>query len=51
MPQDAPGSLSRDQDADVLADVLNRTGYPSGSIPLPATRDALEKWKPLATRP
>jgi len=42
---------SRHQDADILADLLKRHSYPSGSTPLPATRDALEKWKRLATRP
>ena len=34
MPQDKPGSLSRSQNADILAHMLKAGGYPPGSTPL-----------------
>lgn len=34
MPKDAPGSLSRAQNADVLAYILQEAGYPAGETPL-----------------
>jgi mono/diheme cytochrome c family protein len=35
MPQNAPGSLSRQQNADILAFILERNGYPAGLRELP----------------
>jgi cytochrome c len=32
MPQDAPGSLSRSKNADILAFLLRENGYPSASV-------------------
>jgi quinoprotein glucose dehydrogenase len=34
MPQDKPGSLSRSQNADILAHMLQAGGYPAGATPL-----------------
>ena len=34
MPQDKPGSLSRAQNADILAHVLKASGFPAGEKPL-----------------
>ena len=34
MPQDKPGSLSRSQNADILALMLKAGGYPAGATPL-----------------
>ncbi len=41
MPQDKPGSLSRAQNADILAHMLHAGGYPSGSTPLDGQAGAL----------
>ena len=35
MPQEAPGSLSRQQNADILAYILSQNGYPAGQTELP----------------
>ncbi|MFN7984077.1 MAG: cytochrome c [Vicinamibacterales bacterium] len=35
MPQAAPGSLSRQQNADILAYILSQNGYPAGTTELP----------------
>ena len=34
MPQDKPGSLSRSQNADILAHMLKAGGFPAGATPL-----------------
>lgn len=34
MPQDKPGSLSRAQNADILAHILHVGGFPAGPMPL-----------------
>ena len=34
MPQDKPGSLSRTQNADILAHMLHTSGFPAGEKPL-----------------
>ena len=34
MPQDKPGSLSRSQNADILAHMLHISGFPAGEKPL-----------------
>src|SRR5881396_3091380 len=41
MPQNAPGSLSRQQDADILAFVLLKGGFPAGQAELPTQTEAL----------
>jgi S-disulfanyl-L-cysteine oxidoreductase SoxD len=42
MPQDAPGRLSRQQNADLLAYILQENGYPAGDHDLPITREMLD---------
>jgi mono/diheme cytochrome c family protein len=37
MPQDAPGSLPRQQNADILAFLLQENGFPPGERELPTT--------------
>jgi mono/diheme cytochrome c family protein len=51
MPQDAPGSLTREQHADILAFVLARNGFPSGARTLPSAAEALKAIRFVATRP
>jgi alcohol dehydrogenase (cytochrome c) len=41
MPPASPGSLSPDGYADILAHLLDRTGFPDGRAELPANRDTL----------
>ncbi|HEV8395172.1 MAG TPA: cytochrome c [Vicinamibacterales bacterium] len=41
MPQDKPGSLSRAQNADILAHLLHVGGYPAGTMPLDGQSGAL----------
>ena len=42
MPQNAPGSLSRQQNADILAYVLQENGYSPGNGELGLTKEALD---------
>ncbi|HET9269984.1 MAG TPA: cytochrome c [Vicinamibacterales bacterium] len=41
MPQDKPGSLSRAQNADILAHMLKAGGYPAGATPLTGQAGAM----------
>lgn len=41
MPQDAPGSLSRDAYVEIAAFLLQKNGFPDGIAPLPNRPDAL----------
>ena len=41
MPMDAPGSLSKQEYADILADFLSLNGYPAGPTPLAGTDEAI----------
>ena len=50
MPLNSPGGLSAAQNADLLAFILSRTGYPVGSEDLPADSDSLTAIS-LAARP
>lgn len=43
MPQDSPGSLSRDENADLLAFMLKGNKYPAGASPLATEADALKR--------
>jgi mono/diheme cytochrome c family protein len=51
MPQNAPGSLSRQDNADILAYILNKGNYPPGKTELPTQTEALNGYKFLATKP
>ena len=41
MPQDKPGSLSRAQNADILAHLLHAGGFPAGAMPIDGQAGAL----------
>lgn len=51
MPQNNPGSLSRQQNADVLAFILRKGNYPAGSAELPTQTEALNQIKFLSAKP
>jgi S-disulfanyl-L-cysteine oxidoreductase SoxD len=51
MPQNAPGSLSRQDNADILAYILNKGNYPPGDAELPTQTEALNGYKFLAVKP
>jgi S-disulfanyl-L-cysteine oxidoreductase SoxD len=51
MPQNAPGSLSRQQNADILAFVLAKSNFPAGTTELPTQTDALNGIKFVAQNP
>jgi cytochrome c len=51
MPQDNPGSLSRAQNADIVAHILRVGGYPAGSMPLDGQAGALTPIKVLTYKP
>jgi mono/diheme cytochrome c family protein len=51
MPQDAPGSLSRAQNADILAHMLKAGGYPAGQTALDPQAGALMRIRVLMYRP
>ena len=43
MPQDRPGSLPRQQYADIVAYMFEKNGLPNGKVELPAAQADLEK--------
>ena len=51
MPQNSPGSLSRQQDADVLAYVLFKSNFPAGQTELPTQTEILNGIKFVAQKP
>lgn len=51
MPQNNPGSLSRQQTADILAFMLFRQGAPGGTAELPSQSEVLNTIKYLARNP
>jgi mono/diheme cytochrome c family protein len=51
MPQNAPGSLSRQQNADILSFILHKMNTPVGSAELPTQTEALKEIKFLASKP
>ncbi len=51
MPADAPGSLSKQQYADVLAFILSKDGFPAGQTELPGDNAALKQIKFVAQKP
>jgi mono/diheme cytochrome c family protein len=50
MPADKPGSLSREQVADVIAFLFAKDGFPPGSAELPSASDQLKQIKIQATK-
>jgi mono/diheme cytochrome c family protein len=51
MPQGAPGSLSRQETADILAFILSAGGFPRGDVELPIRPEQLRQIKFEANRP
>ena len=51
MPQNNPGSLSRQQNADILAFMLLKGNYPAAATELPTQTEMLNQYKFLAARP
>jgi cytochrome c len=51
MPQDRPGSLTRLENADILAYMLRAGGYPEGKLTLDSQGGALMRIKVLMYRP
>jgi S-disulfanyl-L-cysteine oxidoreductase SoxD len=51
MPQNAPGSLSRQQNADILAFMLHKAATPVGKTELPTQTEMLQQYKYLAQNP
>jgi S-disulfanyl-L-cysteine oxidoreductase SoxD len=51
MPQNAPGSLSRQQNADILAFMLSKAGVPAGTTELPTQSEMLAQIKYMAQKP
>ena len=51
MPQNAPGSLSRQQDADILAYMLFKGNYPAGQSELPTQTEVLSTIKFVSAKP
>ena len=51
MPVTKPGSLSRQEVADLLAFVLETNRFPAGDAELPSQAEALKQIRYLATKP
>lgn len=51
MPQTNPGSLTGQQNADILAAILRKGGFPAGKTELPPQAKAMSGHKILATKP
>jgi quinoprotein glucose dehydrogenase len=51
MPQNKPGSLSRAQNADILAHMLKVGGFPAGDVPLDGQAGALTPIKFVTYKP
>ena len=51
MPQNAPGSLSRDQNAAILSFMLKKAGAPAGTTALGTTKEVLDQTKFSAQKP
>ena len=51
MPLNAPGTLSRQQCADILAYMLSKDGSPPGEAELPPQTESLKETKFLGSKP
>jgi cytochrome c len=51
MPADKPGSLSRQEAADIVAFILQKGGFPAGAAELPSEADGLKAIKFVAKKP
>jgi len=51
MPQDNPGSLARDEAANLMAYLLRKNGFPAGQADLSSAGESLGQIKYLAVKP
>jgi len=51
MPADKPGSLSRQEAADIVAFILQKGSFPAGQADLPSEADGLKAIKFVAKKP
>ncbi len=51
MPADNPGSLTRAENADIVAFILKTNGYPAGSAELKSDADSLKVIRVVAVKP
>jgi len=51
MPQNAPGTLSRQQNADILSYILFKGNYPAGQTELPTQTEVLSTIKFVSAKP
>lgn len=51
MPADSPGTLTREQYADIVAFILSKDNFPAGSTELPADNAALKQIKFVPQKP
>lgn len=51
MPQNNPGSLTSEENSDILAYILNKDGFPAGDTELPAQTQVLRTIKFVAIKP
>jgi len=51
MPQDKPGKLSREQNADILAHMLRANEFPAGTVELNRNTELLKQIRIDATKP
>jgi mono/diheme cytochrome c family protein len=51
MPQNKPGSLSREANAEILAYILSANQFPAGKTDMPQNSEALKEIRIEATRP
>jgi len=51
MPASRPGSVSREQNSEVLAFILSANQFPAGSAELPRQTEALKQIRLESTRP
>jgi mono/diheme cytochrome c family protein len=51
MPLNAPGTLSRQQVADILSYMLSKDSYPAGKTELPTQTESLKETKFLSVKP
>jgi mono/diheme cytochrome c family protein len=51
MPADKPGTLSRQETADIVAFILQKGGFPAGQADVPSEAEALKGIKFIAKKP
>ena len=51
MPADKPGTVSRQDNADIVAFLLSKNGFPAGQADLPAQTEIMKTIKILTQKP